>query len=353
MRILVIGGTRFIGPHVVMCLHHIGHQVTVLHRGQTEADLPPGVKHIHCPMLSFDDRRALADLRDDLKQLALDVVLDMIPTTEQTARAVMSVFRGIARRVIAISSQDVYRAYGKLMGIESGPEELLPLTEDASLRQRLYPYRGESPRDPADPKRWLDDYDKILVERVVLSDPDLPGTVLRLPMVYGPGDSQHRLFEYLKRMDDNRPVIPLEEGWATWRWTRGYVENIAAAITLVVMDERSTGRTYNVGENDALSMFEWVSQIGQAAGWKGQVIVVSKSFLPAHLSSNGDPGQHLVVDTTRIRNDLGYDETISRDEALQRTVSWERMNPPKEIVPTMFDYAAEDAALAAWEQHNR
>jgi nucleoside-diphosphate-sugar epimerase len=43
----------------------------------------------------------------------------------------------------------------------------------------------------------------------------LPGTVLRLPTVYGPGDYQHRLFEYLKRMDDGRPAILLGEGVAS------------------------------------------------------------------------------------------------------------------------------------------
>ena len=62
----------------------------------------------------------------------------------------------------------------------------------------------------------------------------LPGTVLRLPTVYGPGDYQHRLFEYLKRMDDGRPAIPLGEGVASWRWTHGYVEDVALAVVLAV-----------------------------------------------------------------------------------------------------------------------
>ena len=59
---------------------------------------------------------------------------------------------------------------------------------------------------------WLDEeYDKIPVEREILGDPDLPGTVLRLPMVYGPGDPLHRFFPTLKRMDDRRPAILFEE----------------------------------------------------------------------------------------------------------------------------------------------
>jgi nucleoside-diphosphate-sugar epimerase len=343
MRILIIGGTGFSGPHVVRHLSDLGHEIVLFHRGQTEADLPDGVRHI------LDDRRRLTDFADEFKRFAPQVALDMIPATEQDARSVMSTFKGIAQRVVALSSQDVYRAYGKLIRIESGPLEPVPLTEDAPLRQKLYPYRGESPRDQEDPKRWLDDYDKILVERVVMGDPRLPGTILRLPMVYGPRDPQHRLFGYLRRMDDDRTAILLEKGAAKWRWTRGYVENVAAAVALAVTDDRAAGRIYNVGEVETLSEAEWVREIGRAAGWKGKIVTVSKDRLPDHLAVDINVDQHLVVDTTRIREELGYDGRVPRDEALRRTVAWERAHPPHEIDPKQFDYATEDAVLAGVE----
>ena len=103
-----------------------------------------------------------------------------------------------------VSSIDVYRNYDVLRGKEDGPPDAAPLREDSPLRSRLYPYRD--PED-ADPHALNNVYDKILAERAYLSDPTLPGTVLRLPFVYGPGDYQHRLHTYLKRMDDKRPVI--------------------------------------------------------------------------------------------------------------------------------------------------
>ena len=86
-----------------------------------------------------------------------------------------------------------------------------------------------------------------------MSEPELPGTILRFPMVYGPCDRQHRTFEYLKRMDDGRPVILLDEGQAEWRWTKGYVENLALAVVLAVTDERAAGRIYHVGERETLT----------------------------------------------------------------------------------------------------
>jgi nucleoside-diphosphate-sugar epimerase len=346
LRILVIGGTRFIGPDVVTHLRAMGHEIALFHRGQTRADVLPGVGHI------LGDRRQLQDFADEFKRFAPQVVLDMIPVTEQDAQTVVATFKGIAQRVIAISSQDVYRAYGKLIRIESGPAEPIPLTEDAPLRQRLYPYRDNTPRDQDDPKRWMDDYDKILVERVIMGNADLPGTILRLPMVYGPRDGQHRLFDYLKRMDDSRPAVLLDEGMAGWRWTRGYVTNVAAAIALAVTDERSLGRIYNVGEVEAFTVAEWVRKIGQAAQWNGKVVVVPQDRLPTHLTPDINTAQHLVVDTCRIRKELGYNEPVLQDEALRRTIAWERAHPPDRIDPKQFDYAAEDTALAELGQRD-
>lgn len=340
MRILVIGGTRFMGPSVVNILQGQGHEVTVFHRGQTATDLPSEVQQM------WGDRANLAAFGNEFERLAPEIVLDMISFSEQNARTFMDVFKGIARRVVVVSSGDVYRAYGRALRTEPGPPDAVPLTEDASLREKRYPYRGTTLRSQDDPQRWMDEYDKIPVEHITLNTPELPGTILRLPMVYGLRDYQHRLFDYLKRMNDNRPVILLDEGIACWRWTRGYVENVATAIALAVTDERATGRIYNVGEETAFTTAEWVRNIGKAVGWNGQVMVVPKDQLPPHLSMNVDTSQDIVTNTKRIRSELGYREPISFTEGLERTVEWERANPLQEIDLKQFDYAAEDAALA-------
>ncbi len=339
MRILVIGGTRFMGPLVVRSLSEQGHEVTVFHRGETRTDLRRGVMEL------LGDRRSLAKSAVELQRLAPEVVLDMIPENEQDALEVMRIFRGVARRVVAISSQDVYRAFGKVNGKESGPVDSMPITEESALRQNLYPYRGETVRDQDDPKKWQDDYDKILVERVVMGDTSLPGTILRLPMVYGPGDYQHRLFSYLKRMDDKRPAILMDEAEALWRWTHGYVENVADAIAMAVTNDRAAGRIYNVGEPFTFTMAEWVGKVGQTAGWQGRVVSVSNGRLPEPLRWGINAEQDIVVDSSRIRRELGYEEQVDLEEALKRTVAWERANPPKEIDPKEFDYLAEDEFL--------
>jgi nucleoside-diphosphate-sugar epimerase len=335
MKILVIGGTAFTGPHVVRHLIREGHEVVLFHRGQTDARLPRAVRHI------LGDRREWETHKEELQQVEPEVVLDQIAMGPQSAWEVLTTFRGIARRVVALSSQDVYRAYGTLIGLNAGPIEPTPLAEDAPLRELLYPYRGRA--QSAEDRLY--NYEKILVERLYQGDPDLAATILRLPMIYGPRDRQHRTFEYLKRMDDGRRYILLGKEMADWRWTRGYVGDVAQAIALAVADEQAAGRVYNVGEPDALTELEWVQAIGLAAGWNGQIALVPLARLPAFLNPGINPAQPLVTDTTRIRAELGYAERLPREEALRRTVDWQRGNPPEPIDESRFDYETEDALL--------
>ena len=340
MRILIIGGTNFMGPFVAQSLNEQGHDVTIFHRSRTTGKLlPDRVQEI------LGDRRPLADVADILQKSEPEIVLDMIPLVEQDARDIMSIFKGVARRVVSISSQDVYRAFGRVNLKEGGPVDLSPITEDSPLRENLYPYRRETLRDADDPQKLHDDYDKILIERVVMSDPQLPGTVLRLPMVYGPGDYQHRLFPFLKRMDDGRPAILLDEAEAGWKWTHGYVENVADAIVLAVTDERAAGRIYNVGEPVTFTMAEWVEKIGEAAGWHGRIVRIPHGRLPEPLRWGINAEQDIVVDSSRIRQELGYAERVDIDEATSRTVAWERDHPPAHVDEKDFDYSVEDEFL--------
>jgi nucleoside-diphosphate-sugar epimerase len=345
MRILVIGGTHFIGLAAVRLLNEQGHDIAVYHRGQTEPDLPSSIQHIHVDAAQTTTHFA-AEAVAAFRRFAPDVVLHMIPFNEEDARAAVETLKGIAGRIVAISSQDVYRAFGRVNGLGSGPLDPLPLTEDSALREQLYPYRADPPRDDAAPDKWMDQYDKILVERIVMNEPELPGTILRLPAVYGPGDYQHRHFSFLKRMDDRRPFILLDEAEARWRWTHGYIDDVASAIALAVTNERASGRIYNVAEAVTLSLEERVRLIAQLANWQGRIILVQQGRKPEALKWNIHPEQDIVVDSTRIREELGYREALPVEEAMQHTVAWERANPPAKINPQEFDYSAEDAFAA-------
>lgn len=348
-RVLVIGGTVFIGPAVVRQLGQSGHEVAVFHRGENEIDLPEGVRHIH------GDRARIADSRAEIATFAPEVVVDMRAMTEADAKAAADAVRGIAKRYVVISSMDVYRAYGRLHGSEPGPALTPPFNEDSSLREKLYPYRPMTTAEPqgaaagrtATPE-WLFSYDKVLVERVALQDRELAGSVVRFPMVHGERDGQRRFYAIWKRIADGRRAILLSTGFAGFRSSRTHVDNAAHAVALVATDDRAAGRVYNVGEPDALAVSEWAALIGKQMSWGGQLVIRPSGDLPAHLKDERPDmwEHHLVADTSRIRRELGYREMVSREEGLRRTLAWYSNVPatdPK--TAANLDYEAEDAAL--------
>jgi nucleoside-diphosphate-sugar epimerase len=322
MKILIIGGTQFTGPHLVRTLLRHGQDVAVFHRGTHESDLGDSVKHFH------GDVRQLSDQLNELQRFAPDIVIHMVAYTREDAQALMDGFRGIARRVIVPSSIDVYRAYGRLHGTEPGSAEPTPLTEDSPLREKL------SIHNEAYEKRW--------VEQVVMSDPKLPGTVLRYPAIYGPGD--HRLYDITRRMIDRRPAILLESGYAAWRWTHGYAADVAAATALATLREEAASRIYNVGEplDRSTSRIDFVRHIGEVVGWKGKVIALPIDQMPEGTQKLFWE-QDWLIDTSRIRKELGFREVVDYDEGIRRTIAWHREHPKDD--PKQFNYAAEDKVI--------
>lgn len=338
MKILVIGGTGFIGSYTVAHLQKSGHQVTVFHRGKSP--VPSGAQQI------LGDHSRLSDYRREFEQRRFDVVIDFILSSGRQAQRLMEVFRGIANRVVALSSMDVYRAMGILHGTETGPLQELPITEDSALRVNRTAYSPEAMKRMKEFYPWADDeYDKIPVEEAALGNPELPGAVLRLPMVYGPGDPLYRFHPILKRMDDGRQHIIFSDDVAAFRTPRGYVENVGAAIALTAISNQAAGRIYNIGEAECFSELEWAEKIASAVGWTGQFVVLPREQTPEHLLMPTRLEQHLVVASQRIREELHYQEPVPMDEAIRRTISWEREHQPNQPMYMPFEYSEEDRAL--------
>lgn len=332
MRVLLIGGSGFIGRKVMERLQQRGHHVIIFHRGQTGSLDDTPAERIIGNRLEIDQHR------DQIKKFRPEAAIDFLPWSDTDTIRVIKALRGLVERVVHLSSGDVYRAWGNFL--KGGFSEPVPLTEEAPLREELYPYAGSRP--------GASDYDKILAERAILSahmSERYPGIILRLPMVYGPGDPQSRTWPYVKRMLDERPNILLEATQGAWLWQRGYVDNVAFGIALAAERSSAAGQIYNVGSPQTFSIAAWVQTIGAVMGWNGQVRLLQRQNLPEHLRTSYNYQQHILYDTAKIRRELGYDEIVSADEALRCTVEWQREHPPTQVDGSQFNYAAEDAAL--------
>lgn len=333
MRILLIGGSGFIGQHVIRLLQQRGHDVILFHRGTT---LPPedaeGVQVIEGSRLEIRRHtRTIISARPH-------VAIDFLPWNDTDTRVVIEALNGHVERVVHLSSIDVYRAWGNFLTGTHG--EPVPLTEKSPLRDHLYPYRGTVP--------GMDDYEKILAERAILNanyNEGYTGVILRLPMIYGPHDRHYRTWPFVKRMLDGRPAILLSGTQAAWLWHRSYVENAAYAIALAAEHVTTSGQVYNVGHEQTLSMADWVKAIGRTVGWEGEVKIIPFAEMPAHLKSPYNYQQHILVSTHRIRRDLGYKELVDLETGMQATVDWQIANPPADFDRSQFDYGAEDELI--------
>lgn len=285
MRILFIGGTRSVGLAAVRQLAPAGHALAVFHRGEHDPELPTNVTRFRSPGAAAMPVRSIPD---ELRGFEPEIVVHMIAMGEEDMAAAMRAFVGIARRIVVPSSGDVYRAFGILRGTEPGEPDPAPLSEDSPLRSNPFPYReGGTPTEAL-----AYSYDKILVERAAMAEPLLPATILRFPKVYGPGDNQDLATVYGFR---HRPC---------WRWTHGHSANVAAAVVLAVLDERASGRIYNVGEASTPTIAERLAQLPP------------RDDVPiSPLEANFD--QPIVYDTSRIRGELGYSELFDEAEAMR------------------------------------
>lgn len=324
----MLGGTNFLGPHIVRDLARRGHTVCVFHRGENEPELPPTVRHIHGSFPAFLEHV------EELRAFAPDVVIDTVPYIDKNGQGIAH-FAGVARRAVVVASGDVYRAFARIWGSEPGPPEPMPLTEEAPLRAK-----------PAPDLTTDIDYDNVEVERMVARS-EVPTTVMRAPIIFGPADPLRRLRRYLQRMDDERPAIVLDAGLAEMRFSRGYVQNVGHAVALAASDPSAEGRTYNVGPERTLTEHAWVAAIAKAHGWRGKVVPVPTPLLPEQLRVPFNTEQNVILDSSRIRQELSYEEEVSLHDALVRTIEWERSNPPSVASPSL-DYDAEDRVLASY-----
>src|SRR5687768_4472121 len=102
MRVLLIGGTGFIGSFLAPELQRIGAEVATLSRGGAGPPHADGLTRI------LGDRNRLRDALPHIRAFGPDVVVDLVLSSGTQARELMNVVRGIAGRVVALSSIDVY-----------------------------------------------------------------------------------------------------------------------------------------------------------------------------------------------------------------------------------------------------
>ena len=309
MRILVIGGGGPIGQATVRAFSARGDDVCWTSRQQA---------------LISGQVQADRSRPNEILQLAqtrrADVVVDMTVYTADDTLPLLAALDGQIARYVMVSSSDVYRNYGLLHQIETGTPDPSPLTEQSPLRTRAFPYRGQQPRSADDPGRWMDDYDKIPLEAAVhamASD----WTVLRLPMVYGPGDRQRRFRWAIGPMLAGVSVLEVPHRWLDWTTTYGYLDNIGAAIAHASVHPKAARRVFNVVDETAVDHNEWIKRFQVATDWPGVVLPTEGETAFSRAIANLDLAIPLDVSAKRLFTELEFTPPIDFAAAARMTVA--------------------------------
>jgi 2'-hydroxyisoflavone reductase len=164
-KVLILGGTGFIGPHFVDALTAGGHKITLFNRGKRDAEAKPGIEQL------LGDRNGQIDA---LKGRDFDVVIDNSGYTPSQVKATAELLKDHVRRYIFISSIAVYADFAK-----AGVDEDYKLVEL---------------KDPTTEEVTGETYGglKVLCERVVDSTYGKRATIIRPTYIAGPGDHTDR-----------------------------------------------------------------------------------------------------------------------------------------------------------------
>ncbi|MCC6749157.1 MAG: NAD-dependent epimerase/dehydratase family protein [Deltaproteobacteria bacterium] len=331
MKVLVIGGTRFLGHYAAETLARRGHEVLVFHRGmhrEASCEGGPGApEHIHADR---HDRAAL-----DAAVARVEAVVDIDARNDENSRALVELAQGRVSRVVFVSSVHVYQ------GLDEEPTQPVPFREETSLlrSELLYPYRGMG--------AGMDDFDALLLERgarAALTDAATSVVALRMPQIYGPRDYFAREYPWIRAAQDGRSVLLMGTG-LSWLVQRVWVRDAALATALAV-ETASTGfRAFNVGEWEVATTKQLAQAVGEVLGHRFEVAAVPDEILPPHLAWLGHKAQHQWADTSAFRRWSGFQELGPASDALRETVAWHVEHPPSEETWPAPDYAAEDEIL--------
>jgi len=177
LRILVLGGTGFIGPHLVRYAKERGHTLTLFNRGRTNAELFPGVEKL------------VGDRDGDLNALVgrqWDAVIDNSGYTPKQVRLSVDLLRGQCEQYLFTSTRAVYTDYTQAIMDESAPVGPANLPESE--------WQGYGP-------------EKVLAERIVQDAFGARTLIVRPPVIVGPGDRTDRFTYWVDRIDDGGDIL--------------------------------------------------------------------------------------------------------------------------------------------------
>ncbi len=355
MRVLVMGGTQFNGLALVHELMQTGHQVVILNRGQTAADLPVGVERVYADRTNHDQ------MREVLGGVDVDAVIDVSAYLPEDVELMVEIFRGRIDHYVFISSTVIYAA-----------SDLLPITE-------RHPVARDEPQQAYG-------RNKLLCEDILLREwreNRFPCSIVPFSMVMGAGnilpDREQRMFQRILR---NRPILIPGNGRTMQQI--GHAEDQARALRMMLCKPITYGQRYNLTGGDYFTQEGYVDTFSRIldrevkkvfipaammhALWSGDLeITLPATQSKADIRSGARPPQveinrfmltmlvqqiapnihywdrNVIFSVEKLRRDVGWEPELTFPAAVERTWRWYQAAGLPETQE--FDFSFEDELI--------
>jgi 2'-hydroxyisoflavone reductase len=251
MKVLVIGGTLFIGRRLVDELLKGGHEVSVLHR-KPRHDLGRRVENI------MADRNDPDSVREALNTRRFEVVFDNVYDWEHgtTAAQVEATVRACGDRLSRYIFLSSVAAYGDGLNHKES--------------------------DPLAPDYHSDPYvrHKATTERMLFrmhAQTGFPVVTFRPTFVYGPGNPFYREQFFWDRLRAGRPIIIPGDGHRLMQFT--YVSDLVQAMVRSMIEPRAEGEAFNIADAKPLTQVEVVEKLARAANTEATMVRIPRDAI--------------------------------------------------------------------------
>jgi 2'-hydroxyisoflavone reductase len=267
LKLLVLGGTGYLGPAVVNAARARGHEVTLFNRGKTNPGMFPDLEQLR------GDRDGQLDA---LRGRKWDAVLDDTGFVPRIVRQSVELLAPNVRRYLFVSTLSVYSDEKTLDQDEGAPRAVLP-PEAAGTEEVRKHYSAL----------------KAACEDVVTSVYGGRATVVRPGYIVGPRDPYDRLTYWVVRCDRGGDLVAPGDGSDPTQFID--VRDLGAFMVHLVEGDRP-GAFNATGPETRLNMAGFLETCRVAAGGKGRLVWVPRPVLVKHGADPDDASkEHLPL----------------------------------------------------------
>ncbi len=327
MNILILGGTGFIGPHLVQHAIDRGHNITLFNRGRTNTHLFPDVEKL------------VGDRNDNLSALdgrRWDAVIDNSGYTPQQVSLSVSLLRDACDQYLFTSTRAVYTDFTHAVMDEEAPVGPRDIPESE--------WEGYGPN-------------KVLAERIVMAGFGARTLITRPPVIVGPGDRSDRFTYWVDRIDDGGDI--LVQGAPTDPVQFVDVRDLSE-FYVHLLENSTTGIFNTEGPGSALNTaglvhgIKAVTSVPSKFHWVDWDFLIREGETPQESLAFWQPprGRYLnygrMINSRAIENGMSYRPlaVIAKD-----TLDWHRKRSPEQqdLLRAGITRDREAELLARWE----